>query len=111
MKLPQSINLVEIQEAFRAQQADIDKLTTGNIDMKKRRIINAGVSREPFDYVTAYELDHFLDGKNGTSAASGVENTLQIGEGFPKILIDSTNGIRVYDKFGQLVHTLSLVAL
>jgi hypothetical protein len=56
MKIPPLLNLPDIQQAFRDLWAKVDPLLSGNIDMKGRRIINAGKSADPNDYVTKAEV-------------------------------------------------------
>ena len=46
----------EIVAAFRDIEAKLRSLLVGNIDMKQRRVINAGTSIADFDYVTRFEL-------------------------------------------------------
>lgn len=50
----------DVQQAFRDVWAAIDKLTSGNLDLKGRRVINAGQSEGVFDLVTKDELNQAL---------------------------------------------------
>ncbi len=56
MKLPASLDIVQIREALRFLNDRVDALTLANINMDGRRVINAGASVQPFDYVTKTEL-------------------------------------------------------
>lgn len=58
MKIPSRLSLSDIQQSFRDLWARVDSLFTGNIDLKGRRIINAGKSVGELDYVIRQELNN-----------------------------------------------------
>ncbi len=55
--IPQRLELTDIQSAFRDVEAKIKPLVDGTLRLKGGRVTGAGVSIEPFDYVTRFELD------------------------------------------------------
>jgi hypothetical protein len=55
MKVPHDAS-PEIQQAFREIWSVLDGLTNRNIDLKGKRITNAGQSMAANDYVTSAEL-------------------------------------------------------
>jgi hypothetical protein len=56
VKIPSSLSLPEIQQSFREAIAVLDLLTTKNIDLHGRRVINAGESKGKTDYITQREV-------------------------------------------------------
>ncbi len=61
---PTVLTLDAVNQVFRDIYAKIKPLQTGNIDLSKRRIINAHDSIDPFDYVTRNELTRLSDSVN-----------------------------------------------
>ena len=55
--IPATLTLDSVQAAFRDIEAKIKPLTAGNLDLRGRRIVGAGSSVQPFDYVVRDELD------------------------------------------------------
>jgi hypothetical protein len=54
--------LNDAQKALRDLDDRVSKLFISNIDMKGRRVVNAGASREAGDYVTRAEMESaFVD--------------------------------------------------
>ena len=94
----------EIVAAFRDIDAKLNSLLVGDIDMNNRKIVNAGTSKKPLDYVTRYELEREIDKLSEKQLRSLVLQFLEIGHGFPKIRIDTLHGVRVWDVNGQLIH-------
>jgi len=61
VRVPKEMTLSQIQNAIRDLEALIDgtgMTGTGTVDFKNRRIINAGKSQAPQDYVTRVELEN-----------------------------------------------------
>jgi hypothetical protein len=54
--IPNRLTLEDIQQAFRDLEAKIKAFESQNIDLKGKRIINAGMSVDQSDYVTKLEL-------------------------------------------------------
>ena len=57
MRIPGNGQLKELQECFRRLWQELDALTTRNIDLHGKRIINAGPAEDDLDYVTKRDLD------------------------------------------------------
>lgn len=104
--IPATDSLAEIQAAFRDLETRLHRLTNGNIDLNKRRIVNAGPSVGAFDYVTQFELRDLRKAVVQSKIALGVATS----DGFPKIIVDN-GGVFVYDANGVLVHALSITEL
>ena len=108
--IPQRLELGAIQEAFRQMENDLNALRAADIDMGGRRVIRAGVSVDPSDYVTRGEVDAALGAVIEAVKAERTElSELNIPKrgGFPRISIKINGGVQVYDKSGNLVHQLA----
>lgn len=109
--IPLDNSFGQIQSAFRDIEGKLLRLLNGNIDLRKRRITNAGVAVSDFDYVTQYELTKAIDGIKIPKIPSIFTSlTVATTTGFPKT-ITNNNGMFVYDSNGTAVHGMSLKAL
>ena len=104
--IPATDSLAEIQASIRDLQSKLNRLTQGNVDMNKRRVVNAAPSVGAFDYVTNFEIRDLRQVVKQSKIAIGVATST----GNPKTIIDD-GGVFVYDSNGTLVHALSITTL
>jgi hypothetical protein len=91
--IPNAFTLSAIQESFRDLYAKLNKWLTGNVDLSGRRIINAGASVGPSDYVTRDELTTALKSiSTATAATNSTNNGTTVPIGGP---LRNTSPIRV----------------
>lgn len=98
----------EIVAAFRDIEAKLRSLLIGNVDMKQRRIINAGTSVADFDYVTRLELLNAIAAIVIPELGQTFQAiNVQTRAGFPKVVITPLGGLQVYNSSGTLIATFS----
>lgn len=66
--IPVELTLRTMQNSFREVRQQLDALTRGNIDMRQRRVINAGIPVQPFDYARKHDLDEAIAALNAEQA-------------------------------------------
>lgn len=109
--IPQSEKFSDIVAAFRDVDLQLRSLLIGNIDLKRRRIINAGTAANEFDYVTRYEVRTAIEAIEIPKLTNTFKSlTVASTTGFPKTISDH-KGMFVYDSNGTAVHGMSLIAL
>lgn len=72
--IPARLELHELQSAFRDHEEKLNRLLSGNVDFRGRRIIGAGPSQGQFDYVTRFELDKLEKATTGSDSVTGLLN-------------------------------------
>lgn len=81
--IPQRLELSDIQAAFRDFETRFGRLLTGDIELNQRRVVGAGPSIAPFDYVTRFELDNAVSeletAVGSLGASTGSPTSLDLG--------------------------------
>lgn len=78
-RVPSTLTLTDIQQSFRDLGAQLDALTSGNVDLSGRRIVNAGGAQGGQDYVTKVQLDAALKAIPAGKAAAVPGTTVLVG--------------------------------
>lgn len=103
-----------VQQAFRATDAQLMLLLgSNNIDLKGRRIINAGEAIQPFDYVRKAELDSAITGKTQTPAPVVLQTQILVATHALRLLKPAGNypiGTLLYETDRTALYQVQLVA-